>query len=184
MSNRDTSGPEPDGELVRRARAGEEGALSALVRRHTDAVFRVAVSITGDPDAAQDVAQEAFLKAFRALAGFRGDAAFRTWLLTITANTARGALRRRGRRRETDLDTAPPIASQEEAPDRATELSTEAARARRMLAQLPEKQRLSVQLRVDEGLSFREIGEVIGSTEGAARVNYFHGIRRLRELMT
>ena len=48
---------------------------------------------------------------------------------------------------------------------------------------MPEKQRLSVQLRVDEGLSFREIAEVIGSTEGAARVNYFHGIRKLREWM-
>jgi RNA polymerase sigma-70 factor (ECF subfamily) len=52
-----------------------------------------------------------------------------------------------------------------------------------MLERLPEKQRLSVTLRIEEGLSFREIGEVIGSSEGAARVNYFHGIRRLRELM-
>jgi RNA polymerase sigma-70 factor (ECF subfamily) len=59
----------------------------------------------------------------------------------------------------------------------------ESARAREMLERLPEKQRLSVSLRVDEGLSFREIGEIIGSSEGAARVNYFHGIRRLRELM-
>jgi RNA polymerase sigma-70 factor (ECF subfamily) len=48
---------------------------------------------------------------------------------------------------------------------------------------LPEKQRLSIELRVDQGLSFREIGEIIGSSEGAARVNYFHGIRRLREMM-
>ncbi len=52
-----------------------------------------------------------------------------------------------------------------------------------MLARLPEKQRMAVSLRVDEGLSFREIGDVIGSSEGAARVNYFHGIRRLREWM-
>ena len=52
-----------------------------------------------------------------------------------------------------------------------------------MLERLPEKQKLSVSLRIDEGLSFREIGDVIGSSEGAARVNYFHGIRRLREMM-
>lgn len=52
-----------------------------------------------------------------------------------------------------------------------------------MLAKLPEKQRMSVSLRIEEGMSFREIGEVIGSSEGAARVNYFHGIRRLREWM-
>jgi RNA polymerase sigma-70 factor (ECF subfamily) len=62
-------------------------------------------------------------------------------------------------------------------------IARDSARAREMLERLPEKQRLSVSLRVDEGLSFREIGEIIGSSEGAARVNYFHGIRRLRELM-
>lgn len=183
MSDWDESGPVADEDLVRRARDGDEGAQSALIRRHSDAVFRVAVSIVGDPDLARDVAQDVFLKALRALGGFRGDASFRTWLLTIAANTARGALRSYVRRRETDLEAVAPVASQERSPERAAELSAEAALARRALARLPEKQRLSVQLRVDEGLSFREIGEVIGSTEGAARVNYFHGIRRLRELM-
>jgi len=172
-----------DEDLVRRARDGEEVALGTLVRRHSEAVYRVALSIAGDPDLAQDISQDAFLKAFRALRGFRGDAAFRTWLLTITANTARGALRRRGRRREMDIETAPPVASEERMPDENAELSCESVRARQALARLPEKQRLSIQLRVDEGLSFREIGAVIGSTEGAARVNYFHGIRKLREWM-
>jgi len=52
-----------------------------------------------------------------------------------------------------------------------------------MVAELPDKQRRAVTLRIDEGLSFKEIGEVIGSSEGAARVNYHHGIRRLREMM-
>jgi len=170
-----------DEDLVRRARDGEEAALGVLVRRHSEAVYRVALSIARDPDLAQDISQDAFLKAFRALKGFRGDSAFRTWLLTIAANTARGALRREGRRRETDIETAPPVASEEKAPDASVEISSESFRARKALAELPEKQRLSIQLRVDEGLSFREIGEVTGSTEGAARVNYFHGIRKLRE---
>lgn len=181
MSHWDRSDLVSDEELVRRARDGEEASLGALVKRHADAVYRVALAIAGDPDVAQDISQDAFLKAFRALRGFRGDSAFRTWLLTIAANTARGALRRQGRRREMDLETAPPIVSEERSPGQATELSSESARARAALARLPEKQRLSVQLRVDEGLSFREIAQVIGSTEGAARVNYFHGIRKLRE---
>lgn len=183
MSHWERSDPPSDEELVRRARDGDEAALSALVRRHTDAVFRVALSITSDPHLAQDTAQDAFLKAFRALETFRGDAAFRTWLLTIAANAARGALRRQGRRRETRLEAAPPLATEEKGPDQMAELSDEAGRAREALARLPEKQRLSIQLRVDEGLSFREIGDVIGSSEGAARVNYFHGIRKLREWM-
>jgi RNA polymerase sigma-70 factor, ECF subfamily len=183
VSHWDQPDPVSDEALVRRARDGEEAALSALVKRHADAVYRVALAIAGDRDLAQDVSQDAFLKAFRGLDGFRGDAAFRTWLLTIAANSARGALRRLGRRRETDLDSSPPLASEVRGPDQDAELSSESARAREALDRLPEKQRLSVQLRVDEGLSFREIAEVIGSTEGAARVNYFHGIRKLREWM-
>jgi len=175
--------PVPDEVLVRRARDGEEAALSALVKRHADAVYRVALAIAGERDLAQDISQDAFLKAFRGLDGFRGDASFRTWLLTIVANAARGSLRRHGKRRETDLESAPPLISQAKGPDQMAELSSESARAREALGRLPEKQRLSVQLRVDEGLSFREIAEVIGSTEGAARVNYFHGIRKLREWM-
>lgn len=169
--------------MVRRARDGDDAAMSALVRRHTDAVYRVAISFSGDPDLAQDVAQDAFIKAFRGLGHFRGESSFRTWLLTIAANAARGALRRQGRRREIDLDSAPPVVSEAKGPDRMAEISEESARARQALSGLPEKQRLSIQLRVDEGLSFREIGEIIGSSEGAARVNYFHGIRKLRELM-
>lgn len=177
-------GPEPtDEELVRRARSGDDSALGNLVARHHEAAFRVAVSLVRDEDTAQDVVQDSFLKAFRALDGFRGDASFRTWLLTITGNEARGALRKSGRRRETALDDVGPVASGESGPAERVEFAEESAKARRMLERLPEKQRLSVALRIDEGLSFREIGEVIGSSEGAARVNYFHGIRRLRELM-
>ena len=173
----------PDAELVDRARAGDEAALTALVRRHSGAAFGVALSMTRDEDIAQDVVQDAFMKAFGALDGFRGDASFKTWLLTIAANEARGALRKGKRRRETTLEQAPEIAADETDPAEAAVRASEAERAREKLAGLPEKQRLSVSLRIDEGLSFREIGEVIGSCEGAARVNYFHGIRRLRELM-
>lgn len=157
--------------------------MGALVDRHHAAVYRVAISMVSDSDLAQDVAQDAFIKAFRALEGFRGDSAFRTWLLTVAANTARGALRTRGRRRETNLDTAPPVASQGLNPEERAAVAEEASRARALMDRLPEKQKMSVQLRIDEGLSFREIGDVIGSSEGAARVNYFHGIRRLREWM-
>jgi len=172
-----------DAELVERGRSGDDAALSTLVQRHHGAAYRVALSLMRDGDAAQDVVQDAFVKAFRALDGFRGDASFGTWLLAITANEARGALRKGARRRETALDDAGPVRSEEMDPADAAVMSQESARARRMMERLPEKQRMSISLRIDEGLSFKEIGEVIESSEGAARVNYFHGIRRLRELM-
>ena len=172
-----------DAELVERGRAGDDAALSELVERHHAAAYRVAFSMLQEDDAAQDVVQDAFIKAFRALAGFRGEASFRTWILTIAGNEARSALRRRGRRRETALEDAGPVRSQQKPPDMEAVDAQEAAWARKMMETLPEKQKLSVALRIEEGLSFKEIGEIIGSSEGAARVNYFHGIRRLRELL-
>jgi RNA polymerase sigma-70 factor (ECF subfamily) len=169
-----------DAEILDRVRSGDERALGELVRRHQDAAYRVALSLLGSDADAADAAQEGMLKAVRGLDRFRGDASFKTWLLSIVANEARTLQRRSTRRREApledDLPGAAGVADE-------VAMKAEADRARGLLAGLPEKQRLAVQLRVDEGLSFREVGEVIGSTEGAARVNYHHGIRRLRELM-
>ena len=150
---------------------------------HQGSAFRVALGILGSEAYAQDAAQEGMLRALKGLAGFRGDAAFRTWLLSIVANEARSMLRRSARRREAPLDDELAGESPAGGVAEGVVLRAEADRARILLARLPEKQRLAVQLRVDEGLSFREVGEVIGSSEGAARVNYHHGIRRLREWM-
>lgn len=173
----------PDEELVGQAREGHLGAMDELVTRHHGSAYRVALSMLGDEDGAADVAQGAFLKAFRGLGDFRGDASFKSWLLTIVSNEARGVLRKRSRRKETALDRAPPLASKEESAEDALQRSQEAERIKILLAELPEKQRRAVTLRIFEGLSFKEVGSLIGSSEGAARVNYHHGIRRLREML-
>ncbi len=83
-----------------RARAGELEAMDSWSPGITAAYIRVALGILRDEDSAADVAQETFLKAIRGLKGFRGDASFKTWLLTIAANEARGVLRKAGRRKE------------------------------------------------------------------------------------
>ncbi len=103
--------------------------------------------------------------------------------MTITVNEARGMLRRVGRRREQSLEDSGPLTAGGADPAEEAARGMEVARARACLARLPEKQRLAVSLRVFEGLSFREVGQAIGSSEGAARVNYHHGIRRLQELL-
>lgn len=171
-----------DDHLVQLARDGDREAMNELVTRHHAGAYRVALGIVRDEERAADVTQDAFLKAIRGLARFRGDASFKTWLYAITANEARGALRKHGRRRELDLDSAGPVPSDQEDAHTRMESREEAGRIRELLMNLPEKQRLAVTLRIDEGFSFREIGELIGSSEGAARVNYHHGIRRLREM--
>ncbi len=175
--------PPSDEELVHRAQAGDSRAMDLLVDRHHSVVFRTCLVIIGDEDLAEDASQDCFIKAFKALDRFRGDAAFRTWLLAIAGNEARGLLRKVGRRKERGLEDVGAIAAPGNDPSTEVALRSEAARIREAVDELPNKQRLSVTLRIDDGLSFREIGEIIGSSEGSARVNYHHGIRRLREML-
>ena len=172
-----------DEELVQRVREGYEQAMNVLVDRHHGAVFRTCAAILSDEDLAADASQNSFLKAFKAVDRFRGEAAFRTWLLAIAGNEARGLLRKVKRRREDRLEDVDMLPAGGNDPSAEVALRSEVARVRAVLADLPEKQRLSVSLRIFEGLSFREIGETIDSTEGSARVNYHHGIQRLRELL-
>lgn len=172
-----------DEDLVHRAREGNPEAFDELVTRHHASAFRVALGILRDEDGAADVAQDAFLKAFRGLDRFRGEASFKTWLLTIAANEARGVLRKQGRRKEIRLEAAGPVASKQETAEDALQNAQEAEQVRVLMEDLPEKQRQAVSLRIFEGLSFKEVGILIGSSEGSARVNYHHGIRRLREML-
>ena len=171
--------------LVARARAGDRDALAALVSTNLAAVYDVTARILGDRELAADAAQDAFVNALEALHRFRGNASFRTWLLRIAANAARGLARRRSRRRgvEVALDVAANVAADHPDPATRVALGAEAARVERALARLPEKQRLAVTLRVYHDLSYAEIGAIAGCSEGAARVNYHLGIKRLRELL-
>jgi RNA polymerase sigma-70 factor (ECF subfamily) len=178
-----TSEQPTDETLVAQAREGDLEAMDRLVSRHLGGVFRAALNILGDEDAASDAAQETFLKAFRKLAGFRGEASFKTWVLAIAANEAKGILRKAGRRKELSLEKVGQVVSRENPADAEIETREDAQRVLRLLAKLPEKQKQAVTLRIFEELSFREIGKIIGSSEGAARVNYHHGIRRLKEMV-
>lgn len=168
--------------LVRRARDGDAAALDALVSAHHAAVYQVALRVLGDPVAAADATQDALVRALTALHTFRGEASFRTWLLRIAANTARSAGRQTTRRREVALDAADTLTSGAD-PARRAVARTEVERVERALAELPEKQRLAVSLRIHQDLSHREIAAVLGSSEGAARVNYHLGIKRLKEML-
>lgn len=157
--------------------------MELLVARHYSSVFRLALRMLRNEDAASDVVQESFLKALRALDGFREESSFRTWLLAIAANEARGLLRRGGRTREAGLEDARELADGNPLPDETLAVRQEAKKILKLVASLPEKQREAVSLRIFEGLSFREIGRLLGSSEGAARVNYHHGLKRLREML-
>lgn len=172
-----------EGELVERAAGGDRAAQEALIRRYLPDVYRVTYRLLGDRELAEDAAQDAFVNMLHALPRFRGDASFRTWLLRIAANAAHSQGRRRTRRREQGLESEPEVTNGE--PDAAVllEQRSEADRIERAMARLPAKQRLAVSLRIQQGLSYAEIAAATDSTEGAARVNYHLGVKRLRELL-
>ena len=172
-----------DHALVEQARSGDREAFAELVRRHREGLYAFAARLTRDADRALDITQEALLRAFANLGRYRGESAFRTWLFAIALNVVRSAARRRSRD-EVDLDHAGPLVDTNPGPDRSAGDAEEVERVARVLARLPPKQRAAVVLRVYEELSFREIGEVLGCAEGAARVNYHHGIKKLREMMS
>ena len=172
-----------EGSLLERARSGDREATDQLVRRYLRDVYEVTHHVLGDPHLAEDAAQDTFVNALSAISRFRGEASFRTWLLRIAVNAARTVGRRKTRRREVDIETAVDVVSEET--DAHTRISQrdEANRIESLLPALPEKQRMAVILRLQQGLDYKAVGEALDCSEGAARVNYHLGIKRLRELM-
>lgn len=170
--------------LLARARNGDREATDALIRRYLRDVYDLTARVLGDRDLAEDAAQDAFVNAVGALHRFRGESSFRTWLLRIALNAARSIARRRGRRREVAIEAALDVPGTNS--DEVARISNEneARKIEELLPRLPEKQRLSVILRLQQGLSYAEVGAALECSEGAARVNYHLGIKRLREWMT
>jgi RNA polymerase sigma-70 factor (ECF subfamily) len=175
---------EDDASLLARARDGDREATELLIGRYMRDVYETAARVLGDRDLADDAAQDAFVNALGGLARFRGESSFRTWLLRIAVNSARSIARRRFRRREATLDVAHEVAV--DAPDETQRVAVaqEARRIEELLQKLPEKQRMAVVLRLQQGLSYAEVATALDCSEGAARVNYHLGVKRLREWMT
>ena len=167
--------------LIADARAGDERAYAAIVRRHTAVAFRVAYAIVRDSGEAEDAAQEAFVKAHRALGRFRRDAAFRPWLLKIVANEARNRVRRRGRQARLAMRAGlhPPAASSEElALD-----AIGAAELRAAVDRLAAPQRDVVVCRYLLGLSVAETAAAIGIREGTVKSRTARALDRLAVLL-
>lgn len=173
-------------ELVRRARRGDREAFDELVRRTYLDTLAVARRYTGNEDDARDVVQEAYLRAYRGIRSFRGDARFSTWMYRITANCAATFHERRRRHVAAGLDDhAEELV--DPSPDRDPELRAAAALLRRdietALRRLPDRLRTVLVLRDVYDLAHEEIAEILGITEGAAKVRLHRARRRLRELV-
>ena len=170
-------------ELVGRAAAGDEGAFRTLVDRHARMVFNLAYRITTDRPSAEDVVQETFLRAYRALHRFDGRAAFSTWLHRIAMNASLDHVRQRKVRAEVAYEAesaALAPATPEPGPERLA-VSSDLRRAlQRAMQGLTDLERAAFVLRHYEGRSTAEIGEQLGLESSATRQAVFRAVRKLR----
>ena len=171
--------------LVDAARDGEREAFDELVRRTYVDTYTLALRLTGHEEDARDVVQEAYLRAWKGLRRFRGDAQFSTWLYRITANTAYTALSRRHRHRTVGLEqVADTIDARPEAsPDVVAESGAGLDQLADALQQLPDTLRAVVVLKDVYGLSHEAIAEETGISVAAAKVRLHRGRKRLRDLL-
>ena len=170
-----------DRALIERWKAGDERAASAIVSRHASALARFAVRL-GMKEDAEELVQDTFIRAFGALESFRSDSSLRTWLFTIERRLVIDRRRSSARRgKDVEMDDVH-AASGYDALDAlvADETSQRMAGA---LGALTRMQREVFTLRVQEGSSYKDIAEVLGTSEGAARVHYHNAMRAVKEFL-
>ena len=180
MPERTGSGDDAtDLELIARWKRGDEHAATVLVERHAPALARFAASL-GERVDVEEIVQDTFVRAFSSIDSFRADSSLRTWLFTIERRLILDRKRAERRRRDGgDIDESD-AATEFDALDALVAKETE-SRVRRAVERLSPMQRDVFVLRVTEGLSYKEIAEVVGSTEGAARVHYHNAMRAVKE---
>ena len=177
MSERDV-----DQQLVARAQRGEKHAFELLVAKYQRKLARLIGRLVRDPAEVEDVAQEAFIKAYRALPQFRGESAFYTWLYRIGVNSAKNFLMNQGRRAPTstekDAEEAETFEEAEQLRDNNTPESILMSRqvaqtVNGAMARLPEELRTAITLREIEGMSYDEIADVMNCPIGTVRSRIF-----------
>jgi len=177
-----------DQELITRCQCGDLEAFGQIYERYERAVYRYAYHMLGDPDDADDVKQDTFLKAYRTLPGFRGDCSLLTWLLKVTGNLCRDRHKTRVRRGEVALlpelqGDLPDLSVRGADPADLLERKDLHATLYRVLAGLPDAQRELIALRDIEGLSYQQIADVLDCSVASVKLRLFRARRGFKDRM-
>jgi RNA polymerase sigma-70 factor (ECF subfamily) len=179
-------------ELIREAQQGSRAAFDLLVRQYDQAVLRLALHLTGSEQDAQDIHQEAFLKAYRYLGNFRFECSFYTWIYRIVTNLCLDQLRRRKARREDpavmldasgeEMDLLSNVSDDRAGanPDRELQRKILGQRIQAALDKLTPRERMVFEMKHYQGLKLRTIGEILNTTEETAKNTLFRGTQKLR----
>jgi RNA polymerase sigma-70 factor (ECF subfamily) len=167
-----------DREAVLACQGGDRDAFDRLVERYQKDVYRLCYRYVNNHHDANDMAQEAFLRAYRAIARFRGDSAFSTWLYRIAVNTC---LNFRSARKPDTSELPDSIPDQGETAVDHIERDQQSLRLREAVTRLPDRQRATLILKVYHELTHEEVAEVLGSSVGTVKANLFHALGNLRK---
>jgi RNA polymerase sigma-70 factor (ECF subfamily) len=171
-----------DRALVEACVGGDRSAFDVLVERHRKQVYQVCYRFTGNHEDASDLAQDVFVRAYRALRTFKGQSAFSTWLYRVAVNAGLNHVAVKRPAFEA-MDAHEPEDTTGERPDGAVLRQERAATVRAAIARLPRKQRATMILRVYHELPHEQIAAILGSSVGAAKANFFHALGNLRKLL-
>jgi RNA polymerase sigma-70 factor (ECF subfamily) len=169
---------EQEREAILACQRGEREAFDMLVERYQRAVYRLCYRYVNNHEDANDMAQEAFLRAYRAISKFRGDSSFATWLYRIAVNTC---LNFRAARKPEPVELPEALADGRPGAAEHVEYEQRARRIREAVTLLPEKQRATLILKIYHDLTHEEVAGILGSTVGTVKANLFHALGNLRK---
>ena len=172
-------------ELVKKSQLGDKSAFEELVKRHQELVFSLSFKLTGNRELANDVAQEAFIRAWKAIGKFRGDSTFGTWIYRITVNTA-WTLRKKAKKHYSlnIEDTHEPVVVDEKKDPELVAINSDLSLVlRKALNQIPLEQRIIVELKNIEGRSHKEIADYLDISVTAAKVRLHRAHQKLRNIL-
>ena len=172
--------PESDAALVVASQRGDREAFDRLVERYQREIYRLCYRYLNHHEDANDLAQEAFVKAWRGIGRFRGESAFSTWLFRITVNAC---LNHRAARRPMAQELPEDLADPAHGAETRALRRDEARRVREAVSRLPDRQRATVILKVFQELTHEQVAQVLGSSVGTVKSNLFHALANLRRSM-
>jgi RNA polymerase sigma-70 factor (ECF subfamily) len=192
MAGQQTSGRVDDTNLIREAQKGDQRAFEELIRQYDSAVLRLALHLTGSPDDAQDIYQEAFLKAYKSVGNFRFECSFYTWIYRIVTNLCLDHLRKRQVRKEDSAVVTDSDGESFDMLDQVADVRSGASpekdlmrrelgnRIAHALEKLTPRERMVFEMKHYQGLKLRTIGEILNTTEETAKNTLFRGTQKLR----
>lgn len=171
--------------LISRAAKGDASAFNELLGMHENRMYAVCLRMCGNHEDAQDCLQEAMLRVYRAISGFKGQSTFSTWLYRVTMNTCLDELRRKKNKQSTSLDGLLDAgwspSDERDTPERHAVRSEMHAEVQRVISELPEDMRAAIVLRDIQGFSYEEISQMLNINVGTIKSRISRGREKLRE---